>query len=218
MRAPATHAAIESDAVRPVVDTVDAMARATRGHVDPHEVLPRPGARLAQQLADAAAALATGKVGDWLGKPAVEALERRGQGELVRRLEQSLYEAARAAPQTADWRSMILPFMVGDMLRPLRLYVRQRHERAREKQQGTRFVLECDHDELGALQLQRPARVPGHPGVPRDAARRARDAPRRRGGVAPETHPLATGVGSGACPAQRRSPRATALKAAFNCR
>jgi hypothetical protein len=129
------------------------MARAARGHVDPHEVLPRPGPRLAQQLADTAAALATGKVSDWIGKPATEALERRGQGELVRRLEQNLYEAARAAPQTPDWRSLILPFVVGDALRPLRLYVRQRHERARDKQQGTRFVLECDHDDLGALQL-----------------------------------------------------------------
>ncbi len=151
--APATSRAIETAALRPVFDAVDAIARVTHGRVDPQEALPRPGPRLAQQLADMAAALVTGDVAEWLGKPAVEALERRGQGELVRRLEHDLYDAARAAPQTPDWRSLILPFVVGDTLRPLRLYVRQRHERTRDKLQGTRFVVECDHDEHGALQL-----------------------------------------------------------------
>lgn len=151
--APATSRAIETAAARPVIDAVDAIARVTHGRVDPQEALPRPGPRLAQQLADMAAALVTGDVAEWLGKPAVEALERRGQGELVRRLEHDLYDAARAAPQTPDWRSLILPFVVGDTLRPLRLYVRQRHERTRDKLQGTRFVVECDHDEHGALQL-----------------------------------------------------------------
>jgi hypothetical protein len=149
----AAQRAREADVVRPIADALAAIARASHGKVDTHDALPRPGPRLAQQLADTAAALATGRVADWLGRPAVETLERQGQGEMVRRLEQDLYQAAHGAPQTQDWRSLILPFMVGDTLRPLRFYVRQRHERARDRRQGTRFVVECEHDGLGTLQL-----------------------------------------------------------------
>ncbi len=146
-------AAIEAASLRPVLDALADLARASRGRIDPHEILPRPGPQLAQRLADVAAALSTGKVAEWLGEHAVRSLEQRGHGEAVRRLEGELYEAAKAAPQSPEWHGTVLPFHVGGQLQPLRLYIRRRNARARDRAAGTRFVLECAHDDLGELQL-----------------------------------------------------------------
>ncbi|MBL8837993.1 MAG: hypothetical protein JNL66_17200 [Alphaproteobacteria bacterium] len=146
-------AALEAASLRPMLDAFTDVARASRGHVDPHDILPRPGPQLAQRLADVAAALSTGNVAEWLGERTVKSIEQRGHGEALRRLEGELYEAAKAAPQSPEWHGTVLPFFVGGQLQPLRLYVRRRNARARDRAAGTRFVLECAHDDLGELQL-----------------------------------------------------------------
>ena len=145
--------ALEGAALRPMLDALADVARASRGHVDLHDLLPRPGPQLAQQLADVAAAISTGKVSEWIGERSAQAIEQRGQGETLRRLEGELYEAAKTGPQSPEWHGNVLPFYVGGQLQPLRLYIKRRNGRGRERANGTRFVLECAHDEFGDLQI-----------------------------------------------------------------
>jgi hypothetical protein len=129
----------------------DALADAVR------EKIPAPGPKLAAQLlsvmtnADQPQGLAK-FLGDGLATmlshaapQALEALSRH-------------WEAASTpvlGPGEGDWRSLMIPFMMGGEITNLRLTVRQRHGKmaAAEREKGTRFLLDLDLSRLGPVQF-----------------------------------------------------------------
>jgi hypothetical protein len=116
------------------------------------DAVPRPGPRLAQQLLQA---LAGGDTRQALMESVVKPLERAGQHELAQRIQSDLQDLQKlGSTQAADWRLSFVPFFDGQEVRQLRIFTRKKKdERGRKDESGTRFVIECEHGELGSLQL-----------------------------------------------------------------
>ena len=116
------------------------------------DAVPRPGPRLAQQLLQA---LAGGDTRQALMESVVKPLERAGQHELAQRIQSDLQDLQKlGSTQAADWRLSFVPFFDGQEVRQLRIFTRKKkNEPGRKDESGTRFVIECEHGELGSLQL-----------------------------------------------------------------
>lgn len=116
------------------------------------EAVPRPGPRLAQQLLQA---VAGGDTRQALMESVVKPLERAGQHELAQRIQSDLQDLQKlGSTPAADWRLSFVPFFDGQEVRQLRIFTRKKkEEKGRKDASGTRFVIECEHGELGALQL-----------------------------------------------------------------
>ncbi len=116
------------------------------------EAVPRPGPRLAQQLLQA---VAGGDTRQALIESVVKPLERAGLHELAQRIESDLQDLQKlGTTPAADWRLSFVPFFDGQDVRQLRIFTRRKkQEKGRKDESGTRFVIECEHGELGPLQL-----------------------------------------------------------------
>jgi hypothetical protein len=116
------------------------------------DAVPRPGPRLAQQLLQA---VAGGDTRQALMESVVKPLERAGQHELAQRIQSDLQDLQKlGSTQAADWRLSFVPFFDGQEVRQLRIFTRKKkNEAGRKDESGTRFVIECEHGELGPLQL-----------------------------------------------------------------
>jgi hypothetical protein len=114
--------------------------------------VPRPGPRLAQQLLQA---VANGDTRQALIESVVKPLERAGLSELAQRIQSDLQDLQKlGTTPNADWRLAFVPFFDGQEVRQLRIYSRRKkNDPARKGESGTRFLIECEHGELGALQL-----------------------------------------------------------------
>ncbi len=122
------------------------------------EKIPAPGPKLAAQLLSAMATADQPQglarfLGDGLaaalGHAAPQALDALSKH----------WEAASSpvrGPAEGDWRSLMIPFLMGGELTNLRLTVRQRKGgklAAAEREKGTRFLLDLDLSRLGPVQF-----------------------------------------------------------------
>ncbi|MBL28732.1 MAG: hypothetical protein CMM50_14390 [Rhodospirillaceae bacterium] len=94
---------------------------------------------------------------NWLGPQVVQALERAGRGDLVRRLGDDFGRVSRLAqePGGGDWRTFLIPFLDGEHLQQIRMYLRDHRGEAEEgrEEPGQRMIVDLDLTRLGAMQL-----------------------------------------------------------------
>lgn len=129
----------------------DALAAAVR------DKIPAPGPKLAAQLLSAmtTADQPQGLV-KFLGDGLASALSHaapQALDSLARHWEAASTQVQ--GPAEGDWRSLMIPFMMGGEITNLRLTLRQRQGKmaAAEREKGTRFLLDLDLSRLGPLQL-----------------------------------------------------------------
>lgn len=126
---------------------------------DAHEglarVLPKAGTHLGSQILAFLESAQSGAKA-WLGDAVVRALTAAGGEKLMEQLDQDLREMFSTQRQPdGDWRMTIVPLLDGSDLRQVRFFERRkkRDEPHRKRDGSARFVVECEHSQLGALQL-----------------------------------------------------------------
>ncbi len=121
--------------------------------------VPSAGPGLASNMLFLLSALNSGQINGWLGRPALDLMQREGQADLSARLDQDLAQAGRISEGGGEWRSLILPFLDEGQIRQLRLFIRRDGEESEDDgadQSGadaTRFLLEIELSKLGDMQL-----------------------------------------------------------------
>ena len=129
----------------------DALADAVR------ERIPAPGQKLAAQLLSAMATADQPQgLARFLGDGLTTALSHAAPQALDSLARH--WEAASTpvqGPSEGDWRSLMIPFLMGGEITNLRLTVRQRQGKmaAAEREKGTRFLLDLDLSRLGPMQF-----------------------------------------------------------------
>jgi hypothetical protein len=117
------------------------------------QLVPKPGPRLAQQMMGFIGR-GDGDVARWLGEAVMRQLEQLGITDLVARAEGGATREPDRQPGNGDWRHVTMPLFDGTMLRPIEIRARRRNggeaDGARDQ---SRFVVDCVHDELGAVQI-----------------------------------------------------------------
>ncbi len=125
----------------------------------PTASLPGQITQSASQILFFISALKGGNFRDWLGGTHVKALEEKGYGALVRKAEAEFGQMARqfiTAPP-GEWQSAFIPILAAGELQQLRAFIKR--EKKKDEQgkptgeEDTRFVLEMDLSQLGALQM-----------------------------------------------------------------
>ena len=121
--------------------------------------LPQPGPQLTSGIVFFLSAIRGGRLQDWLGADLVRNLSEQSQGTLISRLADDFSQLAHLAaePVSGEWRTALLPFLHEGVFQQLRIYLRDRDQDQPssdgEDDQGTRFVVEAELSQLGALQL-----------------------------------------------------------------
>ncbi len=122
--------------------------------------VPTAGPNLSANILFLMSALNAGQLSGWLGRPALDQMQRDGHGDLAARLDNELSQVGRVAEiNTGEWRTLILPFLDDGQIRQLRLFIRRRDEdaegdsEAQSSPDATRFLLEIELSKLGDLQL-----------------------------------------------------------------
>jgi hypothetical protein len=123
--------------------------------------LPELGPAFVSQSTAFISALIQGEARKLLGDDTVDALRQNGQSDLLEKFSGEVdslsasYNAP-AARQTASWQTLFLPFVFQEALQQARIYVKReppKKERAGKATADTRFVIEVDLSEMGALQM-----------------------------------------------------------------
>jgi hypothetical protein len=135
-------------------------------------MLPELAARLRSDLSPASGQQLAGTLlflmsalnnGTWPGNKVASALDNAGRRDLRLKLDGDAAQLRElATPQSGDWRVYILPLLDGALVRPVRLYFRRRSGNGGSSEQDSRFVVEVEMSQLGALQLDglvRPQRL-----------------------------------------------------------
>ncbi len=118
--------------------------------------LPQPNTRLTASILFLLAALGAGNARALLGERNVDALRRAGLGEMLGRLGEDFAVQQRLGDPNGpgEWRAFFLPFLNGDRVEQIRLFLhKHKHRRGHPDQHGSRFVIEFELTELGAFQL-----------------------------------------------------------------
>jgi hypothetical protein len=119
--------------------------------------LPAPGPKLAAQLAAIGQSVESDGLRRWLGD-AVTLQDRTAPAAFAEfgRQWEGLAQPVQG-PAGGDWQSLVIPLLLGATLANLRLTSRRRGQsaadRAREREQGTRFLVDLELSGLGELQL-----------------------------------------------------------------
>lgn len=105
-------------------------------------------------------ALKGGDFEGWIGKTAIRKLEDKGYSSLVRKAEGEFMSIARQWAEVAQpnqWQSLYLPMVIQGEVQQVRAFVKRdkkkNEEGEEENAEDTRFVLEMDLSQLGALQM-----------------------------------------------------------------
>jgi hypothetical protein len=116
--------------------------------------LPKPGPKLAQQILSYLEAAQNGAKA-WLGDTVAKALNTTMGQRVLEQLDRDLREMQQARHgHDGDWRMTLIPLLDGQDLRQLRFFERRRKQQAKQKKEEPgRFVVECEHSEHGAIQL-----------------------------------------------------------------
>lgn len=129
----------------------DALAAAVR------DKIPAPGPKLAAQLVSAMTTADQPQgLTKFLGEGLATALSHAAPqtlDSLARHWETASTPVQ--GPAEGDWRSLMIPFLMGGEITNLRLTIRQRQGKmaAAEREKGTRFLLDLDLSRLGPLQF-----------------------------------------------------------------
>ena len=122
------------------------------------QALPQSSGNLTTGMLFFLSAMLTGDLRRWMGEEAMRALQRNAPGALDR-LRQDFGDLRRMAtePSGQDWRTFLIPLLVGGNLEQIRLFVRggKDDETAEKdgKDSGTRFVIEVEFSRLGPFQF-----------------------------------------------------------------
>ena len=122
------------------------------------QVLPQGGGPITTGVLFFLSAMMTGDLRRWMGEDAMRALQRTG-GNLLERLGRDIGEMQRMAtePSGQEWRSYLIPVLVGSDLQQLKLFIRgekdQDDEDATGQDRDTRFVIEVEFSKLGPFQF-----------------------------------------------------------------
>lgn len=124
-------------------------------------VLPQADTRLAASLAAFAGGLQRAETKSLLPESSLRDLEKIGRKELAAKLRgdlETLGEEAGRPVAGGDWRSYTLPFLNGQVVEPIRLFVRHRGDDDSAGTRGAkgddqRFVVDISLSRLGRLQL-----------------------------------------------------------------
>ena len=112
------------------------------------------------------AALRMGDVKSWLGSDIANQVDKSGNAALLGKLTNDFANLARAAQDgtRSDWRPVVLPVHDGAGIQPVAWFIRRPYEgvddgrngsadSAAQPAEGTRFVVELNHRNLGEMQL-----------------------------------------------------------------
>lgn len=122
------------------------------------QALPQPAGGMTTGMLFFLSAMLSGDLRRWIGEEAARALQRAAPGVLDR-LGQDFGEMRRMATEPAgqEWRTYLIPLLVGGSLEQIRLFVRGgRDDEAGskdDKDRGTRFVIEVEFSRLGPFQF-----------------------------------------------------------------
>jgi hypothetical protein len=118
------------------------------------ELLPQPNARLAATALQFMAAAAAGSAQAWLGSEAVRKLERHGQGELLRKLDDDFRELGRLNQRQGDndWQALVMPMMIGGKVEAIQIFMRRRKD-PKKQQKQTRFIIDFNLESTGPIQF-----------------------------------------------------------------
>lgn len=136
--------------------------------------LPSLSPRLAANLSAYIGAVRQGDVKNWLGEKTIDAIERKGGRDLVKRLESEFKELAEIparprATSSGNWSSYVIPMMSGQQIEPVQLNVRNTPQEVDDgegkgggqgKGGGTRFVIDLELSRLGPMQIDGLMRGP----------------------------------------------------------
>lgn len=124
-------------------------------HAALDRALPKAGPRLAQQIMSFVDAVSQGGSKAWLGDTVTRALEH-ASGGIIGRLDHDLKDML-VPPRgpDANWHLTIVPFLDGRELRQIRFFDRRKKSDGakRRPEDPARFIIECDHSELGTMQI-----------------------------------------------------------------
>ncbi|MHA1571697.1 MAG: hypothetical protein ACTSWM_07740 [Alphaproteobacteria bacterium] len=121
--------------------------------------LPQPGPQLTSGIIFFLSAIRGGRLQDWLGADLIRTLSEQNRSTLISQLADDFTQFAQLAaePLSSEWRTALLPFLHDGLFQQLRIYLRERdHDQSasgQEDDQGTRFVIEAELSQIGALQL-----------------------------------------------------------------
>jgi hypothetical protein len=89
-----------------------------------------------------------------LGQAAADALQQAGRGDVMSGLNADLRQMARLNASPSDWRIFYVPLFDSTEARQLRIFTRRRRSGSDQRRDnGGRFVIEVEFEELGPLQL-----------------------------------------------------------------
>ena len=143
---------VEQNAIAALQTSDPAAARALT-----QQVLPQAGGPMTTGMLFFLSAMMTGDVRRWMGEETMRALQRTG-GNLIERLRQDIGEMRRmtSEPTGQEWRSYLIPILVGDELEQLKLFVRGEREADEDnpdRKGDIRFVIEVEFSRLGPFQF-----------------------------------------------------------------
>ena len=119
-------------------------------------ILPKPHAKLTNEMLFFLAAVKKGDVGEWLGRRARDLLAERAPETLDKFAREFLQlQQAMTEPKTQGWTGLVIPFLTQGQLQQIRLYLRQDEASGgkRGASDGQRFIIDLDLSSLGDLQL-----------------------------------------------------------------
>ncbi len=122
------------------------------------QVLPQGGGAITTGVLFFLSAMMTGDLRRWMGEDVMRALQRTGSN-LLERLGRDIGEMQRMAtePSGQEWRSYLIPILVGSDLQQLKLFIRGEKDQddgdATGQERDTRFVIEIEFSKLGPFQF-----------------------------------------------------------------
>ena len=143
-------------ALREAVEIIQ-QANPALGQQVVEQLIPQPGPKMAATTLFFVAALRGGDMKQWLGRPAMEALEQLQRGDLINRLtaEFATLRQFFAESPSPNWQAAFVPVNHGDEWQQARLFVRKDPEDGEKNGEriGTRFIMEVELSNFGAMQF-----------------------------------------------------------------
>lgn len=118
--------------------------------------LPQAGPQLAASLSGMIAGLRQGQLPGVLTDPAIRLLERLGRVDLVGRARDEAGAARRTVGEGSDWRAYNLPFLNGQEIEPVKLYLQYPENPEGEPMPDApvkRFLIDLDLSRIGPMQI-----------------------------------------------------------------
>jgi hypothetical protein len=119
--------------------------------------MPQPGVKMAKDIFLFMLGLKTGEIVEWLPKEALDALEKSGRSDLVRKLtaEHTTLQQFYGETGTKEWQAAFVPVYYQGEWHQNRFYVKRDPSASTTATDstGTRFIMEVELSRLGALQL-----------------------------------------------------------------